>query len=48
MPFTKNATTEPLVQIKNNFTEMFLIMPSSKITQTVLLNKMAIRAKDKI
>ena len=26
---------EPLVEIQNNLTEMFLIMPSTKIAQTV-------------
>ena len=29
---------EPLVQILNNFTEMFLMIPSTKIAQTVLLH----------
>ena len=29
---------DPLVQIQNNFTEMFVIMPSSIIAQLVLLS----------
>ena len=28
---------EPLVQIQNNFTETFIMMPSNKIVQMVLL-----------
>ena len=40
---------EPLIQIQNNFTELFLMMPSTKIAQVVpgLLNKVATRALDK-
>ena len=30
---------EPLVQIQNNFTELFLMMPSTKIAQMVLLQQ---------
>ena len=31
--------TEPLNQIQNNFTEMFIIMPSTKIAQMVMLHQ---------
>ena len=44
----KTSPPEPLVQIQNYFTEMFLIKPSSKIGQIApQLNKMAARAKIK-
>ena len=29
---------EPLIQIQNNFTEMFLMMPSTKIDENVYLS----------
>ena len=39
---------ERLVQIQNNFTELFLIMPLTKIENgSALLNKRAARAPDK-
>ena len=40
---------EPPVQISNNFTEMFLIMTSAKIAQTVPTSpdKSVARARDK-
>ena len=31
------SSPEPLVQIQNNFTELFLMMASTEIAQTVLL-----------
>ena len=38
---------EPLVRIRNNFTEMFFMMPSTEITQMVLLSqKRDVRALD--
>ena len=42
-------TSEPLAQIQNNFTELFLITPSTKIAQMVSApqNKRAARALDK-
>ena len=43
-------TPEPLVQIWNNYTWMFRLMPTTKIAQTVplsLSNKMANRAKNR-
>ena len=37
---------EPLVQIQNNLTEMFLMMPSTKIIQNLAqLKNMATKAK---
>ena len=33
----KKSTPEPLTQIQNNFTELFLIIPSTKIAQMVTL-----------
>ena len=49
-------TSEPMVQIQNNFTEMFLTIPSTKIAHntlyqncsngSALLNKRAARAPD--
>ena len=35
--YLKMTSPEPLVQIQNNFTELFLIMPFTKIAQMVLL-----------
>ena len=35
----KTASPEPLIQIQYNFTEMFLIMPSSKIAQMIPLHR---------
>ena len=45
----KCQTSEPMVQIQNNFTEMFLMIPSTKIAQKGLapLNKGATRVLDK-
>ena len=34
--YPQAMSPEPLVQIKDNFTEMFLIMHSTKIVQTIL------------
>ena len=34
----KASTPEPLVQIQNNFTELFLIIPSTNIAQMTLLH----------
>ena len=33
------SPSESLVQIQNNFTELFLMMPSTKIAQIVLLHQ---------
>ena len=40
---------KPFVLFQNNFTEMFIIMPSAKIARMVLLhlNKMAAKTLDK-
>ena len=39
---------EPLVHIQNNFTDFFLMMPSTKLHKSsTLLNKMTTRALDK-
>ena len=35
--FFKMISPEPLVQIQNNFTELFLLIPSTKLAQIVLL-----------
>ena len=35
IPLDKKSPPEPLVQIQNNFTKMFLQMPSTKIDQNV-------------
>ena len=35
--FFKMISPEPLVQIQNNFTELFLLIPSTKLAQMVLL-----------
>ena len=46
--YLSKTSAESLVQIQNNFTEMFLIMPSAKIAHhSALLNKMAARAKNR-
>ena len=34
----KASPPEPLVQIQNNFTELFLLIPSSKNREMVLLS----------
>ena len=39
------STPDPLVQIPNNFTEMFLMMSSTKIAQMVLLCQQMILMK---
>ena len=44
--YLKITSPEPLVPIQNNFTEMFLKIPSTKIDQNVL-NNMATRAKNR-
>ena len=37
MKYLLKTSPEPLVQIKNNFTKVFLMMPSNKIAQMGLL-----------
>ena len=42
------SPSEPLVQIQNNFTELFIMMLSTKITQIVpSIEQMDVRALDK-